>query len=144
MGHNISHSPLPWLNWNCLLSHRVGWSLLVSVLYCRRFTRGATPVSAYVYYGLCYCVCLFLIQHIDNLIFLNQAYLLYSIFIIYIVVTRTEHSAYSDKCATTKSLEKPYACGSSIIDTLYVLRTLDVQVGDKMRSSHFKDRTITD
>ena len=42
-----------------LLSLRVKWSFLI-LLSCQQFTRGATPFSAYVYFGLSYCVCLFL------------------------------------------------------------------------------------
>ena len=41
-----------------LLSLRVKWSLLVSVLSCQRFTRGATPVSAM--YILVYVIFMFI------------------------------------------------------------------------------------
>ena len=73
--HTISHSLLPQLNWNCLCCHSE-WNDHSLFCYLAKGLLGVLSQLVLLNIFVYVTVCLFLIQYIDYLIFLNQAYLL--------------------------------------------------------------------
>ena len=114
--HNISHSPLPQLNWNCLCCHSE-WNDHSLFCYLAKGLPGVLRQLVLMYIFVYVTVCLFSIQFIDYLIFLNQAYLL--CFHIYYIHCGQPNGTQCQSwqictCATTNSLEKPWVFGSAI------------------------------
>ena len=68
------------------------------------------------------------------------------IFVTYIVVSRAEHSANPDKFAHVLQQSRWRSPMPVVVRYryLYMLRMMDMDLSDERRSSHSKDRTITD